>query len=84
MPHCDRTSFPSLLGNREIDLALRCYRCSDKRTAEAAAAQVELLRIRRLRENIGRAGLEELRRLVALDRYECMAQTKRRRAARKL
>jgi hypothetical protein len=56
-------------------------------TMEVAHAQVELLRIRRVRAElmaaIDVACPRQLRRLVALDRYERYAHTKRRRAARK-
>ena len=55
--------------------------------AEFAEAQVELLRIRATRTTlIGKIefinnGTQELRRLLALDRYERYAHTKRRRAS---
>ena len=58
-------------------------------TMEVAHAQVELLRIRRVRAELMAAidvaccDPHKLRRLVALDRYERYAHTKRRRAARK-
>ena len=58
--------------------------------AEFAEAQVELLRIRATRTAlIGKIELinndtQELRRLLALDRYERYAHTKRRRASVKL
>jgi hypothetical protein len=58
-------------------------------TMEVAHAHVELLRIRRVRAELMAAidvaccDLRQLRRLVALDRYERYAHTKRRRAARK-
>ena len=58
-------------------------------TMEVAHAQVELLRIRRVRAELMAAidvaccDLRQLRRLVALDRYERYAHTKRRQAARK-
>lgn len=52
---------------------------------EAALAQMDLLEVRRVRaEMMATTDPRELRRLVALDRYERIAQTKRRRAARKL
>jgi hypothetical protein len=57
---------------------------------EVAQAQLKLLRIREARAEImtavdlTRGDLQELRRLVALDRYERYARTKRRRAAHKL
>ena len=57
-------------------------------TMEVAHAQVELLRIRRVRAELMAAidvaccDSRQLRRLVALDRYERYAHTKRRRAAR--
>jgi hypothetical protein len=57
---------------------------------EAAQAQMELLRIRAVRADL-MAGLDpalgdltQLHRLAALDRYERLAATKRRRALRKL
>ena len=59
-------------------------------TMEVAHAQVELLRIRRVRAELMAAidvaccDPHKLRRLVALDRYERYAHTKRRRASRKL
>ena len=59
-------------------------------TTEVAHAQVELLRIRRVRAELMAAidvvccDPHKLRRLVALDRYERYAHTKRRRASRKL
>jgi hypothetical protein len=55
--------------------------------AEFAAAQLRLQRIRSVRADsiakvdIHRPDLHEMRRLVALDRYERYAHTKRRRAA---
>jgi hypothetical protein len=58
-------------------------------TMEVAHAHVELLRIRRVRAELMAAidvaccDPHQLRRLVALDRYERYAHTKRRRAARK-
>jgi len=57
--------------------------------AEFARAQVELLRIRAMRSELMAAidpdlgNTQELRRLVALDRYERYAHTKRRRASRR-
>jgi hypothetical protein len=59
-------------------------------TMEVAHAQVELLRIRRVRAELMAAidvaccDSHQLRRLVALDRYERYAHTKRRRASAKL
>ena len=59
-------------------------------TMEVAHAQVELLRIRRVRAELMAAidvaccDPRKLRRLVTLDRYERYAHTKRRRASRKL
>jgi hypothetical protein len=59
-------------------------------TMEVAHAHVDLLRIRRVRAEL-MAGIDvaccdphQLRRLVALDRYERYAHTKRRRASVKL
>ena len=58
-------------------------------TMEVAHAQVELLRIRTVRAELMAAidvaccDSRQLRRLVALDRYERYAHTRRRRAARK-
>jgi hypothetical protein len=58
--------------------------------AEFSQAQFELLQIRKVRAemmaaiNLGSADPQGLRRLAALDRYERVAHTKRRRAARKL
>ena len=58
--------------------------------AEVAQAQSELLQIRRIRAQMMSGGdfnfndTQELRRLVALDRYERFAHTKRRRASFKL
>lgn len=58
--------------------------------AELAAAQLELLRIRaergRMLASIDPASSDaaELKRLLALDRYECLAHTRRRRASAKL
>ncbi len=51
--------------------------------AELAAAQLELLRIRAERGRM-LASIDELKRLVALDRYERLAHTRRRRASAKL
>ena len=57
---------------------------------EFARAQLELLRIRTARTELtatvqsGPKGLKALRRLLALDRYERLAHTKRRRASCKL
>ena len=57
---------------------------------EVAQAQLELLRIRAVRAeltaivDLASGNLEQLQRLAALDRYERFAQTKRRRASRKL
>ena len=51
---------------------------------------MELLQIRKVRAammaaiSIGSADLKELRRLAAWDRYDRMAQSKRRQAARRL
>ena len=58
-------------------------------TMEVAHAHVDLLRIRRVRAelmaaiDVASCDLRQLRRLVALDRYERYAHTRRRRAARK-
>ena len=58
--------------------------------AEFAQAQSELLQIRRIRAQMMSEvdfnfnDTQELRRLVALDRYERLAHTKRRRASFKL
>ena len=58
--------------------------------AEFARAQLELLRIRSTRTElmakieIGHDNTQELRRIMALDRYERYAHTKRRRTAVKL
>jgi hypothetical protein len=58
--------------------------------AEFAQAQLELLRIREIRAEMMRdtdlklGSTQDLRRLVALDRYERFAQTRRRRASQKL
>jgi hypothetical protein len=57
---------------------------------ELAQAQLELLRVRQIRAelmekaDLASGDLEHLRRLAALDRYERIAHTKRRRASRKL
>jgi hypothetical protein len=57
---------------------------------EVAQAQMELLRIRAVRAeltamvDVASGNLKQLTRLVALDRYERFAHTKRRRASRKL
>lgn len=57
---------------------------------EVAQAQLELLRIRTVRAELlakvdsAPGSLEQLQRLAALDRYERLAHTKRRRASRKL
>jgi hypothetical protein len=57
---------------------------------QAAAAQLELRRIQRLRHSVDatansyEAKLEDLRRLAALDRYERYARTRRRRATLKV
>ena len=57
---------------------------------ELAQAQIELLRIRTVRSELMAAidlasgEVEPLRRLAALDHYERLAYTKRRRASRKL
>jgi hypothetical protein len=59
-------------------------------TMEVAHAQVELLRIRRVRAELMAAidvaccDPHQLRRFVALDRYERYAHTKRRRASVKI
>jgi hypothetical protein len=58
--------------------------------AEFAEAQLELLRIRAIRAEMMKdidlrlAKTQDLRRLVALDRYERFAHTRRRRASHKL
>ena len=58
--------------------------------SELAQAQLDLLRIRKIRADlIAKAdltsgNLNQLRRLAALDHYERLAHTKRRRASRKL
>jgi hypothetical protein len=58
--------------------------------AEAADAQVQLLRIREVRTDMlkdilrQRQELQDFSRLVALDRYTRLAHTKRRRASQKL
>jgi len=55
-----------------------------------AQAQLDLLRIRAVRADLmmgidlASGDLDHLRRLAALDRYERLAATKRRRASRKL
>ena len=57
---------------------------------EWAQAQLELLRIRKVRAELmatvdpASEGHQPLRRVAALDRYEHIAHTKRRRASRKL
>ncbi len=57
---------------------------------DLAQAQMELLRIRKVRTelmanaDLASGDLEHLRRLAALDHYERLAHTKRRRASRKL
>jgi hypothetical protein len=57
---------------------------------EVAQAQIDLLRIRAVRAklmaevDLTTASLDHLRRLKALDRYERLAASKRRRASRKL
>src|SRR5205085_11687208 len=57
---------------------------------ELAQAQIELLRIRTVRAeliaaiDLASGDVEALRRLAALDHYERLAYTKRRRASRKL
>lgn len=58
---------------------------------EIAVAQQELLRIRAVRtemaariHDLASADIETLRRLAALDRYERLALTKRRRASKRL
>jgi hypothetical protein len=57
---------------------------------ELARAQLDLLRIRKIRtdlmaqSDLTSGNLDQLRRLAALDHYECLAHTKRRRASRKL
>jgi hypothetical protein len=58
---------------------------------EFAQEQAELMRIRAVRKELtpldlasGATNIEQLRRLAALDRYERLARTKRRRAARRL
>jgi hypothetical protein len=57
---------------------------------EVAQAQLELARIRAVREelmaeiDLASTNLKQLKRLAALDRYERFAHTKRRRASRKL
>ncbi|MFY9952890.1 hypothetical protein [Bradyrhizobium sp.] len=57
---------------------------------EVSQAQLELLRIRAVRAkltamvDLASGDLKQLKRLVALDRYERFAHTKRRRASRKL
>ena len=56
---------------------------------EFAQAQLELLRIRKVRARLLNdiaiaCNNQELRRMVALDRYERFALTKRRRASHKL
>jgi hypothetical protein len=57
---------------------------------DLAQAQIELSRIRKVRAellakaDLASGDLEHLRRLAALDHYERLANTKRRRASRKL
>jgi hypothetical protein len=57
---------------------------------EAAAAVLDLIRIRHIRTtmlatmDLGTTNPEQLQRLIALDRYERRARTKRRRASAKL
>ena len=61
-----------------------------KSAAEFAQAQLELLRIRAIRAEMMKdadlklGDTQDLRRLAALDRYERLAQTRRRRASHKL
>lgn len=63
---------------------------SETSAAEFARAQLELLRIRAIRAELMKeadiklGNPQELRRLMALDRYERVAHTKGRRAARNL
>lgn len=70
--------------------ALTCEGAPLTIAAEFAQAQSGLLRIRRVRsEMLARmdfslSNTKELRRLAALDRYERLTQTKRRRASLKL
>ena len=58
--------------------------------AEFANAQLELLRVRAIRRELNKkidlnhCDTRELRRLAALDRYERLAHTRRRRASQKL
>jgi len=57
---------------------------------EAASALLDLARIRKVRNtmlastDLSKASAEQLQQLVALDRYEARAQTRRRRAAARL
>jgi hypothetical protein len=73
-----------ILGSEEADEAQLRY------LTEVAHAQLELLRIRKIRSelmaviDLGSGDRRPLWRLMALDRYERSASTKRRRAARKL
>jgi hypothetical protein len=72
---------------------LACDQASDQErmaATEVALAQLELVRIRAVRAelmaelDLASDDIDALRRLAALDRYERLAHTKRRRAARKL
>ena len=60
------------------------------KSAAVAQAQLELLRIRAIRAEMMKdadlklGDTQDLRRLAALDRYERLAQTRRRRASHKL
>ncbi len=57
---------------------------------EAAVAQLEMLRMQKVRAellatmDLGTATLEELQRLLAIDRYERRARTRRRRASSRM
>jgi hypothetical protein len=57
---------------------------------EAAAALIDLIRIRKVRDemlvtiDLATATSDELQRLLAIDRYESRARTRRRRAAARL
>jgi hypothetical protein len=73
--------------------ALICNHADEEQLLAAnnlAQAQIELLRIRKVRAelmakaDLASGDLEHLRRLAALDHYERLAQTKRRRASHKL
>jgi hypothetical protein len=83
-------SRPMTLDSSEVDSIALVLEEADIRQVgtakQLAQAQLELLRVRGIRRDlmasldVERCGREDLKRLIALDRYERIALTKRRKA----